>query len=201
MQASSLKGLSYDEHCGEASVCYADGIQHLSCLSFSASHCLCVPSCGRVEALVGRSTIAQAALGTSHSLFLDGDGGVWSCGENKEVRGADTDQGCLMLIHTLGQQAPSWVQMLRKEMWILRGYSCFAAAPDSVANAPVSRASAGWGRRWSCWPANGGRSGRSAATWLPSHRPSLRSPASSQHHQTARYDPIEILLLPCALRI
>ena len=30
-------------------------------------------------------SVAQAALGTSHSLFLDGDGGVWSCGENKEV--------------------------------------------------------------------------------------------------------------------
>lgn len=39
----------------------------------------------RVEALVGRSNISQAALGTSHSLFLDHDGGVWSCGENKEV--------------------------------------------------------------------------------------------------------------------
>ena len=42
------------------------------------------PSC-RVEALVGRASVAQAALGTSHSLFLDGSGAVWSCGENKEV--------------------------------------------------------------------------------------------------------------------
>ncbi len=34
---------------------------------------------------MGRSNISQAALGTSHSLFLDHDGSVWSCGENKEV--------------------------------------------------------------------------------------------------------------------
>lgn len=38
---------------------------------------------------MGRSNISHAALGTSHSLFLDGDGGVWTCGENKEVSDCD----------------------------------------------------------------------------------------------------------------
>lgn len=41
----------------------------------------------RVESLVSRAHIAHAALGHSHSLFLDSKGALWSCGENKEVGG------------------------------------------------------------------------------------------------------------------
>lgn len=41
----------------------------------------------RVESLVSRAHISGAALGHSHSLFLDSTGALWSCGENKEVRG------------------------------------------------------------------------------------------------------------------
>lgn len=38
----------------------------------------------RVEAFVGRSEISGVALGHQHTLFLDGSGGIWGCGENKE---------------------------------------------------------------------------------------------------------------------
>ncbi|GLC34017.1 hypothetical protein PLESTM_000144500 [Pleodorina starrii] len=37
-----------------------------------------------VESLVGRAAVRQVALGDSHSLFVDGSGGLWACGENKE---------------------------------------------------------------------------------------------------------------------
>ena len=43
-----------------------------------------VARAARVEALVGRAHVRSVALGDSHSLFLDEDGGVWGCGENKE---------------------------------------------------------------------------------------------------------------------
>jgi alpha-tubulin suppressor-like RCC1 family protein len=57
----------------------------------------------RVEALVGRASVAQAALGTSHSLFLDGSGAVWSCGENKEV---GTTSICANVLGYLEQHQP-----------------------------------------------------------------------------------------------
>jgi alpha-tubulin suppressor-like RCC1 family protein len=38
-----------------------------------------------VEALVGRASISAVALGDHHTLFLDDEGSVWACGENKEV--------------------------------------------------------------------------------------------------------------------
>ncbi|KXZ51677.1 hypothetical protein GPECTOR_11g129 [Gonium pectorale] len=37
-----------------------------------------------VESLVGRAAVRQLALGDHHTLFLDGDGRLWVCGENKE---------------------------------------------------------------------------------------------------------------------
>ena len=39
----------------------------------------------RVESMVNRVDVHAMALGHSHSLFLDANGAVWSCGENKEV--------------------------------------------------------------------------------------------------------------------
>lgn len=39
----------------------------------------------RVEALVGRAHVTAVATGLQHTLFLDNEGHVWSCGENKEV--------------------------------------------------------------------------------------------------------------------
>ncbi|KAG1680811.1 hypothetical protein FOA52_008144 [Chlamydomonas sp. UWO 241] len=38
----------------------------------------------RVESLVSRASVVGLALGDHHSLFLDANGGIWSCGENKE---------------------------------------------------------------------------------------------------------------------
>lgn len=38
----------------------------------------------QIESFVGRTDITAAALGDQHSLFLDSQGVVWSCGENKE---------------------------------------------------------------------------------------------------------------------
>ena len=38
-----------------------------------------------MESMVNRVDVDGLALGHSHSLFLDADGAVWSCGENKEV--------------------------------------------------------------------------------------------------------------------
>jgi hypothetical protein len=61
----------------------------------------------QVEALVDRASIVQAALGDNHSVFLDTNGHLWSCGENREVRAprmacckqgashsTQTDDGC-----------------------------------------------------------------------------------------------------------
>ena len=39
----------------------------------------------RVESMVHRVEVQAMALGHSHSLFLDADGAVYACGENKEV--------------------------------------------------------------------------------------------------------------------
>ncbi|KAG2447562.1 hypothetical protein HYH02_007486 [Chlamydomonas schloesseri] len=38
----------------------------------------------RVESLVGRAAVARLALGDHHTLFVDSQGGLWACGENKE---------------------------------------------------------------------------------------------------------------------
>lgn len=45
----------------------------------------------QVESLVGRTSVADVALGDHHTLFLDGHGSIWTCGENKEVRIADKE--------------------------------------------------------------------------------------------------------------
>ena len=45
---------------------------------------LSVPT--RVESMVHRVEVQGMALGHSHSLFLDADGAVYACGENKEVK-------------------------------------------------------------------------------------------------------------------
>ena len=47
----------------------------------------------RVESLVHRVDARAMALGHSHSLFLDADGAVYACGENKEVTPLDHDHG------------------------------------------------------------------------------------------------------------
>ena len=39
----------------------------------------------RVEPLVGRCAVTAIALGHSHTLFLDSNGAVYSCGENQEA--------------------------------------------------------------------------------------------------------------------
>ncbi|KAL6744844.1 hypothetical protein V8C86DRAFT_3126228 [Haematococcus lacustris] len=41
----------------------------------------------RVEALVGRADVCGMVQGDQHLLLLDQQGGVWACGENKEVGG------------------------------------------------------------------------------------------------------------------
>lgn len=41
-------------------------------------------TCIQVESLVSRASVVGLALGDHHSLFLDAQGGIWSCGENKE---------------------------------------------------------------------------------------------------------------------
>ncbi|GFR42653.1 hypothetical protein Agub_g3590 [Astrephomene gubernaculifera] len=38
----------------------------------------------RIESLVGRADVRQLALGDHHTLFVDGSGSLWACGENKE---------------------------------------------------------------------------------------------------------------------
>ena len=55
----------------------------------------------QVEALVDRASIVQAALGDHHSVFLDADGALWSCGENREVQPSQTPRHitCYMLFH------------------------------------------------------------------------------------------------------
>ena len=42
----------------------------------------------QVESLVSRTSVVDVALGDHHSVFLDHDGGIWTCGENKEVGSA-----------------------------------------------------------------------------------------------------------------
>lgn len=39
----------------------------------------------RVESFIGQAEITQVALGNQHSLFLDAQGIVYSCGDNKQV--------------------------------------------------------------------------------------------------------------------
>ena len=47
----------------------------------------------RVESLAGQADIRQVALGNQHSLFLDAQGIVYSCGDNKQV--SKTGRGIL----------------------------------------------------------------------------------------------------------
>ncbi|KAG2490652.1 hypothetical protein HYH03_011041 [Edaphochlamys debaryana] len=43
-----------------------------------------VPAPHRVESLIGRASVRHLALGDKHSLFVDSQGGLWACGDNKE---------------------------------------------------------------------------------------------------------------------
>jgi alpha-tubulin suppressor-like RCC1 family protein len=43
----------------------------------------------QIESLWGRAEVTSMALGDAHTLYLDSNGSIWSCGENKEVRGPE----------------------------------------------------------------------------------------------------------------
>jgi hypothetical protein len=75
--------------------------------------------CGRVEALVGNADVSAAALGCDHTLFLDRQGAVWSCGENKEV-----GRRCHAHIRTDFRPAVAQRHLLPRHLWLLisRGY-------------------------------------------------------------------------------
>lgn len=55
----------------------------------------------QVEALVGRAEVDSLALGDHHTLVLDRQGGVWACGENKEVGEGAQGSGVMGLV-TIG---------------------------------------------------------------------------------------------------
>lgn len=111
-----------------------------------------VQSPSRVESLVGRMRAAALAMGDNHTLFLDCDGRLWGCGENREVRML----GACAHMRTRVRARPHLARSLAPtpaERVVPPRSTPHAAQPQSHAphHAP-HRASAGWALRWRCWP-------------------------------------------------